>query len=501
MIHIKINFKIPIFLLVFYIIFNSFSLISCSNKKGTEDTDENISNSEDSHQSMQNIEQLKDDLPDGLDFGEIEIKIQVRDEDFSKLEMYAESETGDIINDAIYNRNRQVEDRLNVRINIVPGDGWSTYENTIAKIRASIIAGDKSYDLIAGWSARIPALSLEGLFMNLKGMQYIDLEKPWWSQTLAKELTINNKLFLCSGDITLTQIASSSVIYINKELAQKFEIGDIYKIVLDGKWTLDKFYEMTKSVSEDVNGDGAMDDQDIYGAAFTTYNIVDGFMQSSQIKLTGWDSAGYPVWQPEKEKLATLVEKVYDLLFSNPGAITYKGEGEFAQNLTRMFKNNQLLFYPSILLQSIEELRDMETDYGIIPYPKYDETQDIYTTRIWDNLNMMSIPISCDKTEAVCALLEAMAHESYTKVTPVYFDTAMKIKFSRENSEISSQMLDLIRDGAYLNFASIYNDSISFPWYIMRNLMTAGSNNFASWFDKNSELIEKSIEDLIQKFQ
>ena len=30
----------------------------------------------------------------------------------------------------------------------------------------------------------------------------------------------------------------------------------------------------------------------------------------------------------------------------------------------------------------IEELREMKTDFGIIPYPKYDENQSSYATRL-----------------------------------------------------------------------------------------------------------------------
>ena len=114
-------------------------------------------------------------------------------------------------------------------------------------------------------------------------------------------------------------------------------------------------------------------------------------------------------------------------------------------------------------------------------------------------MSLFCIPINCNKTEAVGAFMEAMASESYKNLSRVYFDIAMKVKYARD--ETSSKMLDIIREGAYLNFASIYNESLGSPWHVLRELLNAKNKNFASWYDKNSPKIQKAIDKLIDKME
>jgi len=163
-----------------------------------------------------------------------------------------------------------------------------------------------------------------------------------------------------------------------------------------------------------------------------------------------------------------------------------------------LFKNNQFLLMPERFYAAVE-LRDMQADYGIIPYPKYDEAQDKYYSRIWDAMSLMCVPVNCEKTEAVGAFMEAMASESYRTVTPAYYEIALKGKYARD--DVSSQMLDMVRDGAYLSFASIYNGSLGNPWDCMRDLMSKKSKNFASWYEKNEPVIKKALNKIIDNLE
>ena len=434
----------------------------------------------------------KDSLPDGLDFNGMIINLLIQGDSWKESEFIAEDEIGEVVNDAIYNRNRSVEDRLNIKLNIISGPGWENWSTMASQIKKSIMAGDYSYDLIAGWSARAPALAVEGLFMDLHELPYVEMSKPWWNQSMLSEMTIGGKLPFLAGDMTLSLIENCSVYYFNKTVHQEFALPDLYQTVLDGKWTLDYAGSMIREISKDLNGDGKMDNKDLYGIALEPLNVADGFMQSSDIKMTKYDDSGMPYLDAEKEKLSNLVDKIYNLYYDNPGTYNYSsGQWPFA-----MFKNNQILFMPYRLSGAVE-LRDMQSDYGIIPYPKYDETQEKYLSRIWDALSLMCVPMNCNKTEAVGACMEAMSSESYKTVTPAYFDIALKNKYTRD--DVSSQMLDMVREGAYLNFASIYNESIGSPWHCMRTLISGKNKNFASWFEKNEVTITKKIDSIVEK--
>ena len=445
--------------------------------------------------------EIKDSLPDDLDFGGETLTIHVRRDGTiapNVFEFYVESEIGDIVNDIIYRRNKTVEDRLNIKLNVVGEQGWEAYDQAVNHIRANIMAGDTSYDLIAGWSARIPALSVQGLLMDLYELPYIKLSEPWWNQIIIEELTINKKLNFAVGDGNSSALAACMVMYANNTVWQEYGLPNIYDMVFEGKWTLDYMSELVKSVNKDLNGDGIMDENDLYGAYITNYNQWDGFMQSSNIRMTKKDSDGIPYLDAEYDKLANLVDMVYSLVYENPGSYVKKGNMG-ADDSSDMFKNNQVLFWPGVIAVAIERFRDMESDYSIIPYPKFDDMQTQYYSRIQDAVSLFCVPENCAKTELAGAFMEAVSSESYKNVSPAYFDVAMKLKYARD--ETSAKMLDMIREGSYLNFAGIYNESIGYPWHLMRQLMSDHSKNFASWWEKNEPKIVSAIEKLVEQME
>jgi maltose-binding protein MalE len=446
-------------------------------------------------------ENTPDTLPDGLDFEGAVLNISTRGDTDSVLDFFSE-QTGDIVEDAIYRRNIRVEERLNIRLNVIPGEKWETYNTTVNVLRSSIQAGDGAFDIISGWSARIPQLAVEGCLKNLYEMPYINFEQPWWVRSLVEELTIADKLYLATGDIVLSLLSPAYVIYFNKTLEQKYNVNNMYDTVLDGKWTIDSMTLLSKDIYEDLNGDGKMNEQDLFASVWTATNNVDCFLQGSNIKMIEKDSEGYPVLAYEYDKINTIVEKVYSFMYENPGVLSYTVEGGTnTENQINMFKADRALFIPSPLSVAAGSFKDMTSDYGIIPYPKFDEAQEQYLTRIQDAVALVCVPITLfdEKTEAVGAALEALAAESYRNVTAVYFEVAMKVKYSRD--DISSQMLDIVRGGAYLNFASIYNESIGNPWFVMRTLMGAKKKDFASWYATNEPVIQKKLAEVTESIR
>lgn len=439
--------------------------------------------------------EIKDSLPYGLDFDGETINISVRGDNNTMIEFFAE-ESGDIVEDAVYRRNSVVEERLNIKINVIEGKPWEQYDQTVTAIRASINAGDNMFDLIAGWSARIPILAAEGLFMNLHELPYLKATEPWWNKSIVSELTIGDKLNFIAGDINLTCLERCVIIYENNKIREDYNLPNIYDTVFDGKWTLEYLNNLVKNIHHDLNGDGVMNENDFYGALWDTVNQADAFLQSSNIRMIKKDSDNIPYFEIEYEKLSALVDRIYDFFFNNEGvyAADYSAKnGDY----TAMFKNNQGYLTSGYLGHASEVYRDFETEYSIIPFPKYDDLQEKYLTRVQDGLSLLCVPLDCTKLEAVGAFMEAAACESYKNVTPVYFDIAMKVKYARD--EISTKMLDIIRDGINLPFASIYNESIGSPWFVMRSLMTAKSNNFASWYETNRPRIETAIEKLVEQ--
>lgn len=477
-------------------------LISCGETSSTnpnsQDTNKNIESTNDIDTEVLR-ENTPDTLPNNLNFDGQTITVHVRGDGTSITEMDSEL-SGDVIEDAVYYRNQAVEERLNVKLATYSAEGWEAYNTTISNLRASIMAGDNSFDIIAGWSARIPQLSIEKLFVNLYDVDYINMSQPWWVQSLIEELDIAGNLNFLTGDIALTLLRASFVMYFNKTVEANFELESMYDIVLNGDWTIDKMVEITKNISVDVNGDGMMDENDMYGGVFTATNQADCYMQGSNIKMIKKDDRGLPILDIEYEKLNTLVEKIYSFLFENPGVLCITGnENENSGKLNNIFMGDRALLMAGSLDTASGTFKEMDSDYGIIPYPKYDKNQDEYYTRIQDAVSLWCIPITNPTPNVAGAVMEAMAAESYRRVTPAYYEIAMKVKYSRD--DVSSQMLDIVRNGAYLNFASIYNESIGSPWFVMRELMNSKNKDFASWIAAKEPNIQQKLNEVIEIFE
>jgi len=485
---------------IFLLLLFAYAALSCGSDKAGENTETSKPDSGAPDEGEVAAE-IRDSLPDDLDFGGETLTMHVRKDGGiapNVFEFYVEGEIGDIVNDIIYRRNKAVEDRLNIKMNVLGDHGWEAYDQAVTHIRTNIMAGDATYDLIAGWSARIPALSVQGLLMDLYELPYIKLSEPWWNQIITEELTINKKLNFAVGDGNSSALAACMVMFVNNSVQREYGLPNLYDVVFEGNWTLDYMGDLIKSVSKDLNGDGIMDENDLYGAYMTNYNQWDGFMQASNIKMTKKDPGGMPYLDVEYDKLANLVGKVYSLVYENAGSYVKKGNvGEDSASF--MFENDQVLLWPGSLVVAISNFRSMESDYSIIPYPKYDTVQEQYFSRIQDAVSLFCVPNNCVRTELVGAFMEAVSSESYKNVSPAYFDVAMKIKYARD--ETSAKMLDMIREGAYLNFAGIYNESIGYPWHVMRQLMSAKSNNFASWWEKNEPKIVKAIDKLVAQME
>ena len=127
-----------------------------------------------------------------------------------------------------------------------------------------------------------------------------------------------------------------------------------------------------------------------------------------------------------------------------------------------------------------EEIRNMESKYGIVPMPKLDETQAEYHSHIHDNADGFSIPLTTtdDKLEMVGAVMEAMASEGYRTLMPAYYETALKTKYVSD--EESVKMLDDIINCFYVDAGVLYTKKISSFHQNMRTWIGNNRNTVSS---------------------
>lgn len=93
--------------------------------------------------------------------------------------------SGDVVNDAAEERNRVVEDLLNVKLNYVVKPGhWADKDSFCNLISTSVMAGDGAYDIVNGVMVCVMPTITDGLYMNIYDVPNINIENDWWVSVL-----------------------------------------------------------------------------------------------------------------------------------------------------------------------------------------------------------------------------------------------------------------------------------------------------------------------------
>ena len=415
---------------------------------------------------------------DGADFG---ITSQAATGN-SEKEIWVEELTGDVVNDAVYNRNLSVNARFNCNITLTPGD-----VNSI--VRQAVTSGDSSYKLAFPNMATAASLAQQSFLMDYMKMDNLNLTEAWWDQgTLAMQ--IEGKVFFMNGDINYLDNDVTYIQLFNKQLIADVGLDVPYDLVREGKWTIDNFRSMCVNVTTDLDGDGSYTDRDRYGYVTTSEGPCT-FFYGSGLTLVRYDADGHPVIDIDMDKTVAALEKVVRIVSED--------------NITRipsdvatgkaMFMEDRVLFYGEVL-SYIVNVRDMETAFGVLPIPKYDEAQEKYYTYCNAIASTACVPVSVDDAAMVTAVLEGMAIQSYIQVTPAYYDIALTRKYARDNE--SSEMLDIAL--AY----RVYDIGRFFSQLgigdIFQRLAASGSTDFASSFAKVEKSANKMLGKLIKDF-
>lgn len=298
-------------------------------------------------------------------------------------------------------------------------------------------------------------------------------------------------MFACIGNIDPIYYDVTYGVFFNKKIADEFNIGDIYKMVNDGTWTLDKMFELAENSARDLNGDTKIDENDQYGYLTDMWMSYDAFIHACDIKITETGSDGYP-------KLIGLTERFVDAQKKISEFINNSGVVGINSGLDRrtMFGDSKSLFLADAL-EAAHILRAMSDDFGIVPYPKFDEAQDGYHTyNAIGNSTAFVVPVTADETLAGC-LLEALAYYGWKDVLPEYYERALKGKTIRDND--SEAMLDIIFNNIEYDFTEIYSfrfgDQKS-PSMTMR-ISVHTNSDLASLWASDENLYDETMKSLI----
>jgi hypothetical protein len=414
---------------------------------------------------------------------------------FGVRDVAVEEETGDAFNDTVYRRNAIIEEKYNCSIEFVPSPDLAVCNH----VKPSVLANDDYYDVVYDGLQPVIVLAEEDTLIDLYSLDYFDFSKPWWDSSACKELSICGKLYTTYGEHMIGPKSGLYCLFFNKKLAADYNLGDLYSYVRDNKWTMDTFASLSKQGKSDIDGDGKWTVADQYGHVTEGYSGYT-FMIAQGYKIASKDESDMPVLTAVDDSVYSLVSKMQQVL-GDPDITTYVEQPSGAADIwvdfwRDCFVSNKILFREGAM-HDAPTLRDMDTDFGILPMPKYNEEQErYYHTNSVYNAAMMCIPVSASDPASVSFIVEAMAYESLYMLNPVYYEVVLQGKTFRDTE--SEEMLDII-------FASkTFDIGAAFNWGGLQGVFTSVcysvNNNFASRYAAIEKSVAADMEKTIEKF-
>ena len=410
-------------------------------------------------------------------------------------EIAAEAMDGNLLNDAVYSRNRQIEEKYNVKIS---GIYKAWFGGMLGDVKKMVGAGDSYYDAVMLNFEDASKASQAGYLTDLKAVPHIDLSMPWWAQNLVGETSVMGRLYYCAGDMTLLAREGTWTMMFNKKMLGDYGLENPYEIVKSGNWTTDKFIEMSKGVSKDLNGDQKWDEGDQYGFA-TTFDSVRGLFYSCGLRILAKDADDTLRFTLGQDNRAVGVfEKIYEIM-RGPDNITMImedfGVGD-GSNIQAAFEQGRALFYGEVM-QCVIRLRQTETEFGILPFPKADAKQGMYYTNVHRFASStVAIPVSVDNMERSGLIMEALAHGSKKYVQPAYYERALKSKFLRDDE--SSEMLDILFAGQSADLGDINNVGGLMTDFVSN--VSKKNPDFASTIEKKAGKIQSDLDKIVAAY-
>ena len=435
-----------------------------------------------------------DGLPE-KDMDKFELKIVHFDGNWlswALTKLDAESETGDRLNDAIYKRNRNMEERFNCEINVT---GKETI--TAGDIQSEIMAGDSNYDvwfMYDNWT-----LGAVEYLLPWEELPYINLDREWWNPSATEVFNLEGKTYAAAGNYSLSVLSRASGFAFNKDIYNKMNRSEnIYDLAREGKWTIDVMYDTAKNAYIDLDGDSSMNENDQYGISGSWKETFWRFLSGSDVRFISKDSNSDPVFDLQKNETAiNKMLKIFDL-FTEKG-IYYNPQTKdvhSVQDSEEIFADGRLLF-KTVNLFDLESLRTCDIDIGILPCPKYDENQEnYYAPSFGAEISVLLKTLPEERKENVGMLLEALAYDTNANILPEYKEVLLKTKLARDNE--SEEMIDIIINSISFDFGiNAWQNEVGVP--IVQRIYVKNDPNVASTLAKMQKSVDAQIKKLVEK--
>lgn len=473
------------------------STVGCGNAaENTETTGDTTADTTADTTPEESTESFDTGLP-SKDFGGRTFTFYTKNDDswvdWFEFSIYAEEMNGEVLNDAVFSRNSYVQETCNV----VLAEYAPTSGNFTSEIGNSIQAGDSQYDVVMPALNGAGELVLKGYLLDLNGIGNIDLTKNWWDQRSIEDLSLAKKLYMVSGDISMLNADATWCTMINLSVLNDLGAETPYQYVAEDNWNFDTYKALCENASIDLNGDGVYDKND------SIANLTQNENATAMLVCFGYhmiekDANDLPYFNLEGDERAyTILQDLSEFMNDDRLSLNYHTKGAadgYHLLTTKMFQENRGLFWITNL-QMVRRLREMETDFGIAPVPKYDAEQENYCNVVWQVGSYVTVPITTPNADETGYVLETISAKSRELLRPAYYETALSKKYLRD--EESVEMLDLVIDNRSYELELAFSFGVS----TAVNSIVLNGKEPASTFASSNKSIASNIDKALEKIE
>ena len=425
------------------------------------------------------------------DYGERVFRVIAGRDYLNTLDVFQfgiEEYAGDIVNDALMERDAMLEEYFNIKI--AYEDRFDT--EMYPYVSSLVTSGDSDVSLVLASIDLVfrPAMS-NGMLYDLGEIPEIDLTGYWWDKNARKDFGIGSSIYGAGGSITTRSVLAPFALFFNSQLLANNDLTSPYALVKNGTWTLDAMAALIKDMGADIDGNGALTPVDQTGLAVESAGDYAFFGAAGGRICTSDGKTVVPCFNTEKN--ITIVSKIRDIL-TGPDTLSQKNYTTYDSNT--MFKENRTLLYCAALCDMVL-LRDMTTDFGIVPLPKESEEQEEYCSIGNVYIGTVAVvPISVPDPSFAGTVIDAMAALSYETSMPAEYEITLQNKQTRD--ETSAEMLRLIVEnltwdwGYFMGFGGI-SGQIALS-------LRAKKDTLASAFAKKESAAQNDIDKFMELF-
>ena len=413
---------------------------------------------------------------------------------------------GEVINSAVYERNETVKSLYNV--NIVAHEDAEYYSMT-SRLSQDQLSGEYKYDAAYVEGSSVISLITQDSLKNLYDVPELQLDQEWWSQLIKKEATLGSgkysTLYFTQSNLSLTAFDLTWCVYFNKSIAEKEQLEDLYALVENNEWTIEKMRVIAHDVASLNNDDSFTYNSEgtsVYG--ITTYwNGAKALLDGGNVQFITQDVNGDPTSNISAERFTNLTQELARLFgeagtFTKGGPATDGSSKGNASDYINIFNAGRSLFCVAEVKSSVSDFKSFSGDFGILPLPKYDTLQENY--RSWVNYlaPVLVIPSTLDETTLhnTATLLDALSFYSDRDVLPEYYDVVLKGRGAKDAQSV--EMLDLVGKTKSFDASIAYGWSRQFS-EVLSNTILEGVTDVSSLVGTYDTMINGNIKETLDK--